>query len=285
MPQQFKESLLYTLWLLRDYLADIVLCGGWVPFIYREYMILKKPLPPLRTKDIDLAVPEKIPLKKEIESIEQILKKAGFDEIQMDSGFSMSYSGKSVHPILKFEYHKNSLDIEIGFITPLRGNQEIAVKRVQEGINAEALRYVDILLDNYEIIKITDSLFNGQSINLKVKIPTPAAYIFQKGLTFIKRKDALKKAKDLYYIYDLLSNYEELHDKIYTNFKIIHKKHPANWFKNFNKNIEKYFKSSEANGPFLIQKQYQGTMSHERLREHVHKTFQNFLLKLKEAMK
>ncbi len=101
MSREFKESLFYALWLLHDYLPDIVLCGGWVPFIYREYIVKKKPRPPLRTKDIDLATPGKLEVKGN-RSIDQILEDAKFEVVQIDTSFHMSHFGKYIPPVTKF---------------------------------------------------------------------------------------------------------------------------------------------------------------------------------------
>lgn len=50
----------------------------------------------------------------------------------------------------------------------------------------------------------------GPKKDLMVKVPTPAAYIFHKGLIFTRRKDRGKRAKDFYYIFDSLFYYNLL---------------------------------------------------------------------------
>jgi len=49
----FKKGLFKTLAILKDYLQDIVIAGGWAPLIYYHYLLSNKNLNPLRTKDID----------------------------------------------------------------------------------------------------------------------------------------------------------------------------------------------------------------------------------------
>jgi len=282
MSEIFKDSLLYTLWLLKDYLEEVVLCGGWVPFVYREYVVDKKPNPPLRTKDIDLATGEEIAVKKN-KSIDRILEDAGFKPVQIDTEFHMSGFGKSRKspPLVKFEYEGKGMEIEVGFLTDLQGRGDIGIKRVQRGVTAEALRYINIILDNYKVIEISDKMNDGRGISLKVNIPSTAAYIFQKGLTFVKRSSDYKKGKDLCYIYDLLENYRELHEEMYEDFNIIIKKYPDKWFKRFISNIEAYFSSTTFEGPILVRKQYRSDMDKDMLQKRIYSVFKDFTDKLK----
>ena len=46
------------------------------------------------------------------------------------------------------------------------------------------------------------------------RLPSPSAYIFNKGLIFPRRKARTKKGKDLYYIFDLLVYRDDFRDKI-----------------------------------------------------------------------
>jgi len=286
MPEMFKDSLLYALCLLKDYLDEVVLCGGWVPFIYREYVLENKPKPPLRTKDIDLAAGEIIEVKKN-KSIDRILEEAGFKPVQIDSEFRISSFGKSGNtpPLIKFEYKEKGLDIEVGFLTDLRGRGDVGVKKIQEELTAEALRYVSVILDNFRVVEISDKMSTGLRVKLKIKIPRPAAFIYQKGLTFVKRTSDYKKGKDLCYIYDLLENYRELHAGMYKEFKIIAERYPAKWFRRFIGNMEDYFDSSDAAGPILVRQQYMSDMEKDLLQRRICSVFKDFTDKLKRLAK
>ena len=57
-------------------------------------------------------------------------------------------------------------------------------------------------------VEIDDFYVGGEPRYLEVLVPTPAAFIFNKGLVFRRRNNHLKKAKDLYYIFDILANLE-----------------------------------------------------------------------------
>lgn len=53
-----EDSFLLALEALKPYLPDIVISGGWVPFVYHRYLKTTRPeQPPLGTKDVDITVP------------------------------------------------------------------------------------------------------------------------------------------------------------------------------------------------------------------------------------
>jgi hypothetical protein len=77
MANSFKKGFFRTLEILKDYLPDIVIAGGWAPLIYYHYLLSNKELEPLRTKDIDIVVPNKLE-KKAARTIDESLIEAGF---------------------------------------------------------------------------------------------------------------------------------------------------------------------------------------------------------------
>ena len=50
-------SLLKTLAVLKPYMEEIVIVGGWVPVLYRRYGHVPSRHPSVRTMDIDVVVP------------------------------------------------------------------------------------------------------------------------------------------------------------------------------------------------------------------------------------
>ena len=70
-----------------------------------------------------------------------------------------------------------------------------------------------------------------------VRVPTPAAYIFHKGLIYQRRRDPPKKYKDLYYIFDILIGCGDLKASIIKDLDRLSKKYRG-WFRRFVKNLE-----------------------------------------------
>ena len=175
-------SLLKTLDTLKPYLEDIVIVGGWVPYIYRKYEAMPARHPSVRTGDIDIAVQHRVPDNGRM-TIDDLLSKAGYTTRMYGSN-----SGA-------VKYELTTPPTEIEFITSEIGRSREESIAVQSGLIAQALRYLDILLNNTRKITINAQL-SGLEIFATVKVPVPAAFVFQKALTFPERRN--KKAKDMY---------------------------------------------------------------------------------------
>lgn len=139
MKDDFKKGFFRTLEILEDYLDDIVIAGGWAPLIYYHYLLNKKEIEPLRTKDIDIVVPEKLAKRK----------KRSVDEVLSEAGFKLKYKSRHTPPVVSYEGKIEGIDVEIEFVTHLRGSGRDHVIKVQENLHAQALRYMIILIENY----------------------------------------------------------------------------------------------------------------------------------------
>jgi hypothetical protein len=170
--------------------------------------------------------------------------------------------------------------VEIEFLTDQTGSREDIVLEVQKGLHAEALRYVSILIDNSLELTIDDVGTLIGSSPIIVKVPTPAAYIFQKGLSFTRRRDKRKASKDLYYIFDILTGLPEIRDKILADFDTFSKKY-SGWFKKFLSNLNTYFKSPNAEGPLrIVEQRPAGShpgLDDKQLKHYAFRTFEQFI--------
>jgi hypothetical protein len=75
--KSFKKEFFMTLGIVREYLPDIVIVGGWVPLIYYHYLLSDKTKMPLMTRDIDIVIPELLEVKGN-KSLDKLLVDAGF---------------------------------------------------------------------------------------------------------------------------------------------------------------------------------------------------------------
>ena len=157
-------SLLKAIEVLAPYLDEIVIVGGWVPFLYNRYGQMSSPHPLLRTMDIDVVVPRRVKERGRLT----------IDELLLRAGYEARVYGSDV-PVVKYELASPVTEIE--FITPEIGKPGKAVLTVQRGLTAQALRYVQILLENTKKIKISDTMY-GSDISLVVTVPSPGAFIY-----------------------------------------------------------------------------------------------------------
>jgi len=259
-------SLLRTLDTLKPYLEEIVIVGGWVPFLYRKYGEIPARHPSVRTTDIDIAVPRQVPAKGR-PTVDDLLSKAGY---------TVKLFGSDSPPIVKYELATPATEIE--FITSEIGKPGKPAIFVQPGLIAQALRYVQILIENTKQIAINDSI-SGVNVNSLIRVPSPAAFIFQKALTLPQRR--LKAAKDLYYIFDLLDSTTEMQSLIPAEIRLLQAQYATKWFRSAIRNLERYFPGSGGEGPALVATQYTGDMSTETFRNYTQRIFRDLIERLK----
>jgi hypothetical protein len=252
---------------LKPYLGLIVLVGGWVPVIYRKYGNIGSRHPSVRTTDIDIAIPRRIPYTG-LPTVDSLLIGAGY-EVEIVG----SYGGA-------VKYKLTTPPSEIEFITPEIGRPGQPSIPVQSGLQAQALRYVEILLDNTRQITVREST-KAIKISAVVKVPSPAAFIFQKSLTLPDRRDKLDK--DLYYIFDLVDSTPKMIDEVIKEMKAIQREYAKNWAHRTISNLERYFPESGGQGPVLVGNQYTGEMPIETFRNYVLRVFRNLIAGLKQG--
>jgi hypothetical protein len=257
-------SLIRTLHTLKPYLEEIVIVGGWVPFLYRKYGNIPARHPSVRTTDIDIAVPRKVPDKGR-PTIDNLLSKAGYTT----QNFGL-YGGA-----VKYELATPPTEIE--FITPEIGKSGEPSIVVQSGLRAQALRYVQILLKNTRQIEIIDSI-SSVNVSSLIRVPSPAAFIFQKALTLPQRR--FKAAKDLYYIFDLLDSTTEMQSQIPAEIRLVQAQYASKWFRSAIENLERYFPKSGGQGPAMVASQYTGAMNTETFRNYTRRIFRDLIERL-----
>jgi hypothetical protein len=154
-------------------LKNLILIGGWCQKLYRIYFDNPAELSALRTADIDFLIPLPIQIEKKV-NLPAVFSRLGFDEV-----FSTSTGyRKYVHPDLEIEF----LVAEVGRAK----DKPFPVKMLN--INAQRLRYLDILQRDPIIIDVND---------IKVTIADPCAFVINKLITSTRRKNMQKREKDL----------------------------------------------------------------------------------------
>ncbi len=133
---QFVPGFLSALELLEPYLDTLVLAGGWVPFAYHYHLGRSAAERAPLTRDIDIVVPKKIPLRRP--SIDALLKKAGL---------GCEFRSISEPPVTAYVGRIGEDDVEVEFLTHAPGDSEDIVQ-VQPGLTAQSLHYLNLLYDN-----------------------------------------------------------------------------------------------------------------------------------------
>jgi hypothetical protein len=153
-------------------LKHIILVGSWCTLFYRSYFADTKYYTVLKTRDIDFLFPHPEAIKARVD-IAELLK---------DIGFVIGFSGskgyiRMEHPQLIIEF----LVVEKG-----RGSDK-PYPLSKLGVNAQPLRFLDMLASNTISAKVEDLL---------ITLPHPANFVLHKLLILKRRPRQHKLEKD-----------------------------------------------------------------------------------------
>jgi len=176
----------HVLKVLGPYANQAVIGGGVALLIYRQYLSADPAgsKNPAATKDVDLVIPRTLPLLGQ--SISGRLKAAGFSCIVMSL---------DTPPVESYILSLQGEEVVLDFLTDRRARDRQDDNVQIGGVSAQPLSFMEMTWEN-RISFITTSGLYGQVVK-------PDAWLFHKALTFVKRRDNIKRCKDLYGIWYL----------------------------------------------------------------------------------
>ena len=217
---------------------DQLVIGGGVALILYDLILSKANSGAVGTTDIDYLIPRK-PLKAGIDKIYELLVRSGYEPK------NKSLSTPAVQSFIK---QIEEVEIEVEFLTDNKSrSQEEVVEIKNAGVNAQALSYIEMSL--HEATPLT--LPSG----IVISVVKPEAWIFHKGLTFTKRTAKVKKYKDLYGIWFVLTQLNEVSFAVQKTLPKLMKKNPELWTKTFNENIKNWIDSATPQDWDLLERQ------------------------------
>jgi hypothetical protein len=239
-----------------DYRAVAILTGGFVPLMYRrmpEYVT--PPMPPLLTSDFDWTVPTRLELMGDQSLAERLL----------DSKFVTIPSAGTEPPVLRFQPERFGTTTlgptYVEFLAPLvgpdvdrKGNPKTVV-RVQRGLTAQALRYLDLLFVEPMSFDAATLPELGLAQPTNILLPSPASYVIQKLLAWPSR-DAGKRGKDLAYVHEVAVLTQKRWPEFAATVGRLRARFPTAWFDRVSDLIERQFESEAAEGPVAVVRQY-----------------------------
>lgn len=193
-------------------LKHLIIIGSWSLYFYKFYYNKKQPIVSLRTRDVDFLLPDP----------KLITKKVDLPELLKDLGFVIDFRGNQgymrlVHP-----------SVFIEFLVPERGKGfDKAFALPQLGLNAQALRFIDILYMKTIAVKVR---------NTRIRLPHPASFLLHKIIIFNRRTDKDKRLTDIEQIERLLDFFKK--EKKLRSLKIMYTSLHPKWQKRLIKNLK-----------------------------------------------
>ena len=219
---------------IHDYLPDLTLVGGWMPFVYANFLWKKNIITPVTTVDIDFGVDQ-------ISS--QNYKKTLFETLS-----TLNY--KEHHPRMGRMYpvvlYKEKVPLE--FITYPSVNLDVV-----RGILGLHLHVNKI--DKFEfLLKQRDSIIvqpKNRGKTYRIHYPKPSAFLYHKGATFVDRENKEKQAKDLYYMYFILRHAPDI-DRLLEEIACYKSQ---GHLKNVPENMDVFFDRISSTGCLMVEKE------------------------------
>jgi hypothetical protein len=240
---------------LKDYLFELVLVGGWLPYVYSRFLWNNIAFKTVTTTDIDFGI-DSVRTRAHPKTIFGLLSTLDYKERHPDMG--------RLYPVVLYKEGKVRLD----FIAPLKIKDEIIEKFLGRQIDINKIDKFEFLLGHIIRIGVID---DKKKHTYKINCPKPSAFLYHKAATFADREDEQKQAKDLYYMYFIL-RYAPDRDIIFEEI-VKYKKQCC--LKEIRKNLDAYFDKKTGLGCVMIEKENGPDEYIEDLRRDVFERFKN----------
>jgi hypothetical protein len=207
---------------LRPYLDEVVIIGGWVPYLYRRYGGIASWAAGLSlTAEVDVLVDR--PLSAgERPTVPEILRASGFHP---DSGVGRGavwLGDLAAGERVEFLVPHTGTAHQQGMVVPIA---------LQGGMGAISLPGLELLRRYRRTLRIPVATPGGDD-ELQVWVPLLGAYVVNKACTFLRRQahadgDNLKRAKDLLYLRDIAAAGPEVADHVARDLRRLRQDRPA----------------------------------------------------------
>lgn len=210
-PARLERGLRRILWELRDYLPELVVIGGWVPYLHRQYGGFRRwDAPVLLTVELDVLLEHPLP-RAERPSLPDLLHAASFLPAGAAGGNAVWIGEIEAGEKIEFLTPHRGTARGVGLPVPVAG---------QAGLAAIPLPQLDLLAKHTTAIRVPVGVRDGEPVEVEVQLPTLGAYVLNKACTFAQRRareggsEPSKQAKDLLYLCDLMAAGPEVVSRI-----------------------------------------------------------------------
>jgi len=193
-------------------LDKCVLIGSWCQDFYRQKFENSSQIPLATTTDADLLIPKRI--KSQV-NVADIMKKVGF-EIDFDNMSGLMIFMKK--------------DFKFEFLTDVGAKRDQTVHKFPNlKINAQELRYMTIPQNYNYVQRFRDIL---------IRLPEPEAFALHKIIVSARRRNLVKRDKDIATVFGLLKYFETKEQHVKRLYEIYNEMIPP-WRKTIDSALEK----------------------------------------------
>jgi hypothetical protein len=206
---RYERALRRIIFELRPYLDEIVIIGGWVPYLYKRYGGFSWWNSNISlTAEVDVLVDRPLP-PGERPSIPELLRRADFRPSEEEGGLAVWEGDVQAGEKIEFLVPHEGIGRQAGTVVPVTA---------QEGMGAIPLEGVEFMRNFKQKLAIPVATDGGEQ-PLEIWVPTLGAYSVNKASTFSGRREHTgggnpKRAKDLLYLRDLMAAGPEIVDRI-----------------------------------------------------------------------
>jgi hypothetical protein len=197
---RYEHALRRILHTLRPYLDDVVIIGGWVPYLYKRYGgFTEWSANTSLTAEVDVLV-ERPLLSGERPSIPELLRRASFRPSAEVGGLAVWEGDVRAGEKIEFLVPHLGTSRQMGTVVPVLD---------QAGMAAIPLAGLELMRQLKQKLAIPLAADRDRRL-LEAWVPTLGAYTVNKASTFLARREDPgggnpKRAKDLLYLRDLMA--------------------------------------------------------------------------------
>ena len=252
--EKLESGFLDTLAVLKDVLPEIIVVGGWCPYLYAHYL-WKKSIPEIPTTiDIDLGVLE-TGSRRFAATVYKKLKSAGY-------ALERIYEGEEL-PV-EFIYQKKAVKLKVEFITSFETSDDTLNQFLGSELACNRIEVFELLLAQTVTVPI-----KSKNELLAVKMPPPEIFFYHKAITFVMRSEEFKRDKDLFYAYFILKFHPDRAALLMTLAGL--KK--DEYFSAFRENIREYLSDYSSPGYLMLRPFLRGWIEEGRINGEIQNTF------------
>jgi len=252
--KKLEKGFFDTLTVLKDVLPEILVVGGWCPYLYALHL-WKNPIPEIpTTTDIDFGV---------LETGARRYERTVYDRLK-SAGFALKRIYAKEETPVEFMYKKKAVKLKVEFITSFETSDDTLNRFLGSDLACNRIEAFELLLKDTVTVPLS---IQGET--LSIKAPSPEMFLYHKGITFVMRSAELKRNKDLFYVYFIL----KFHPDRTNLLNVLKRLQKDEYFDAFRQNIREYVSDFSSPGYLILRPFLRNWMDEAAINQEIRNTF------------